>query len=258
MLRTLRAQAEAIWPQEQELVRRYRLPADAAILDLACGPGELSVRLLELLGEATLLGVDLDPDHLTRARDRCAHLGARARFEIGDAVDLELEADRFDLSVCRHLLQAVPDPMRVLANMARVTRPGGRLHVVAEDYGMMHFAPTRHDTDRFWCDGPIRFGAATGTDLRSGRKVFGLMSEMGLRDVRVDYVTVDTVRVDRELFAGIWVAWRDGYTEAIAEHTDLDRDYVADCFEDMIRCIRDPGGYAVWQLPVITGVVANS
>ncbi len=255
MLRNLAAQARAIWPQEKLLVEGYDLPESPAVLDLACGPGELSVRFLELLPGATLLGLDLDRAHLDRARERCAHLDGRARFDVGDAVDLDIEADRFDLAVCRHLLQAVPNPAKVVANMARATKPGGRLHVVAEDYAMMHFAPTRNDTDRFWSEGPIRYAEATGTDLRSGRKVFSMMVELGLRDVRVDYITVDPVRVDREVFAGIWTAWRDGYTDAIAEHTALDRAYVWDCFNDMIDCIRNPQGYAVWQLPVITGVV---
>jgi len=255
MLRTLAAQAEAIWPQERVLFERYSLPEDATLLDLACGPGELSVRFLELLPGASLLGLDLDVAHLERARERCAHLNGRATFDVGDAVELDIEPDRFDLAICRHLLQAVPNPERVVANMVRATKPGGRVHIVAEDYAMMHFAPTRNDTDRFWQDGPIKYAAATGTDLRSGRKIYSMLRALGVRDVRVDYVTVDTVRVEREIFARIWTAWRDGYADAIVDNTELGRDYVWDCFDDMIECIRNPDGYAAWQLPVITGVV---
>jgi SAM-dependent methyltransferase len=202
-----------------------------------------------------VLGVDLDEAHLQRARARSARFGDRAAFERGDAVELDLGGRRFDLVMCRHMLQAVPHAERVLAHMARATRPGGRLHVVAEDYGMMHFHPTRHDIDEFWREGPVRFAAALGTDLLNGRKVFSMLRALGLGDVRVDYVVVDTTRVPRELFARIWTAWRDGYVDAVALHSGLPRAHVDACFEDMIRCIRDPDGYAVWQLPVITGVV---
>jgi len=254
MLRCLEAQAEAIWPQERVMLERLVLPPSPSILDLGCGTGEISARLLDHFAGARLVGVDLEESHLERARERCAPHGERASFVVGDAVELDLEADQFDLSVCRHLLQAVPKPERVIENLAQVTKPGGRVHVVAEDYAMMHFAPTTIDTDDFWHRGPISFARATGTDLCGGRKMFTVFSEVGLKDVRVDYVTVDTIQVPRETFARIWVAWRDGYASAIAEHTALDYDYVIASFNQMIAAIESPHGYGVWQLPVISGV----
>jgi ubiquinone/menaquinone biosynthesis C-methylase UbiE len=258
MLRNLAAQAEAIWPQEQGLLDRYQLDRPA-ICDVGCGPGELSERLLDRYPGSTLIGVDLDPAHLERARARCARFGDRARFAIADATELVDQVDgAFDLVICRHLLQAVPEPGAVLAQMKRVARAGGRLHAVAEDYSMMHFWPVTVDTDEFWRRGPIAFAAATGTDLRSGRKIYTAMIDLGLTEVRVDYVTLDTSRVPRALFARIWTAWRDGYAPAIARYSELDRDYVVRCFDEMIECICDPRGYAVWQLPVITAVVGGA
>ena len=257
MLRNLSAQAEAIWPQEKVVFERYGLAPGARILDLGCGPGELSERLLEALPTAKLVGIDLDAAHLERARKRCARFGERATFELGDAVELDLPSESFDVAVCRHLLQAVPTPERVVAQMARVTRPGGRLHIVAEDYGMMHFHPTQHDIDKFWTAGPIAYATSLGTDLRSGRKIYTILRSLGLRDIRVDYIVIDTVRVERSVFSRIWSAWRDGYTDVIAQHTGLDRDDVDACFRDMIDCIENPDGYAVWQLPVVTGLIAG-
>ena len=46
MVRTLAAQADAIWPQEQLLFGRYQLPAQAHVLDAGCGTGEISTRLV--------------------------------------------------------------------------------------------------------------------------------------------------------------------------------------------------------------------
>lgn len=261
MLRIVAAQAEAIWPQEEVLVRRYALPAGAAILDVGCGPGEIAERLLELLPGASLVGLDLDAAHLDLARRRCARFGERAELRVGDATDLDaagVAPGSVDLAVCRHLLQAVPRPERVLAEMARVTRPGGRLHVLAEDYGMMHFWPASRDLDAFWRDGPIAFAAAAGeTDLRSGRKIFTFMTELGLADVRVDYVVVDTLRVPRPLFARIWTAWRDGYAAPIASRTALSEPEVTACFDEMIAAIENPAGYGVWQVPIISGSVSR-
>ena len=253
MLRTLIAQADAIWPQERGLIERYALPRDAAIIDVGCGPGEITARLGELFDEATLFGIDIDPAHVARASMRCAELGPRARFAVGDAFELPAGDDCFDLAVCRHVLQAVPDPTRVVAELIRVTKPGGVIHLVAEDYAMMHFHPTPGDTDRFWHDGPIAFAASTGTDLRSGRKMFTVLTHAGLGDIRVDYVILDTIRVPRNIFADIWVAWRDGYARAISEKTELTYDEILAHFEGMLDAIRRPDGYGVWQVPVISG-----
>lgn len=254
MLRNLSAQAEAIWPQERALIATYGLEAPM-ILDLGCGPGEIAERLLAEYPGATVVGVDLDAAHLERAAHRCRRFGDRARFVEGDAAALDLGGDRFDLVVCRHLLQAVPDHRAVVATMRGLARAGGRLHAVAEDYAMMHFWPVELDIDDFWRRGPAEFAAALGTDLRSGRKIFTAMVDLGLADVRVDYVTVDTTRVPRDVFARIWTAWKDGFAVPIARHSELDLDHVRRCFDEMLACINSPRGYAVWQLPVITGLV---
>lgn len=262
MVRNLAAQAEAIWPQEAPLVQRYALRGSPLLLDVACGTGEISRRLLDQMPAAKLVGVDLIEEHLERARAATSHQGGRASFELGDAFHLRFEDRSFDLTVCRHLLQAIPDHTRVLAELARVTRPGGTLHIVAEDYAMMHFDPVRRDgigldTDLFWHRGPIQYAAATGSDLRSGRKIFGDLRRLGLTGVRVDYITVDTVRVPREIFARIWRAWRDGYAESIAAHTTLSLGEVLASFEQMIEAIEDPDGYAVWHLPVVSGQIPS-
>ena len=125
MVRNLAAQAEAIWPQERPLLDRYRLPADANVLDAGCGTGEMSLRLGEAMPRATVLGVDIIENHLELARRRTSHLGGRTRFENRSIFELGLPDASFDLVVCRHVLQAIPDADRALAELVRVARPGG-------------------------------------------------------------------------------------------------------------------------------------
>jgi hypothetical protein len=113
-------------------------------------------------------------------------------------------------------MQAIPDPPRALAELARVTKPGGFVHVLAEDYGMIHLHPTPPEVVDFWNEGPPAFSRGQGVDLNVGRRTFTYLRQLGLTDVRVDWVVVDPVRVPRETFAPI-PARRDGYTEEITE-----------------------------------------
>lgn len=251
MVRNLAAQAEAIWPQEEPIFDRHPL-GGGVILDVGCGTGEITARLAEKFRATSLIGIDLEQSHLTRASVRCASYGARVGFQIGDAMAIPFDDAMFDLVVCRHLLQAVPDPARVLAEIRRVLRPGGRMHLIAEDYGMLWCHPTELDSDGFWQRLPPRYAAAVGCDLHVGRKTFTLLHDLGMNDIAADYVVVDTLRVPRETFARIWEAWRDGYADSMVEHTGVPRDEIEERFRQMIACARDPRGYALWQVPVWT------
>lgn len=253
MVRNLAAQATCIWPQEEPLIRRYGIADDARILDAGCGTGEITGRLAAMFPRASVLGVDILESHLSLARQRWA-FGERVRFERRSIYELGLPDDEFDLVTCRHVLQSIPHVDRVLAELKRVLRSGGRLHVLAEDYGMIRFPPRKLDSDILWHEGPTAFGRATGTDMRIGRNAYRLFREAGFRDVSVDYVIVDTLRCPREAFATVWEAWRDGYAEAVARHSIVTADEFRTHFDDMIATMRDPDGYGVWFVPVVAGV----
>ena len=255
MVRNLAAQAQAIWPQESPLFDRYALPARARILDAGCGTGEISVRLAERYAEATVLGVDIIDAHLDVARSRAAPLGPRVTFEHQSVFELAARDGTFDLTVCRHVLQAIPHAERVLAELARVTRRGGWLHVIAEDYRMLHFQRGTRDPDDFWYAVPTRFAAATNTDLFIGRNAYAILARLGLVDIRIDYVVVDPLRVPRPTFAAILRAWMDGYAEAIGEYGEMSAEEARAYFDQMIADIEDPARYAVWLVPVVAARV---
>jgi len=180
MVRNLAAQARAIWPQEVPLLRRYALPAEPRILDAGCGTGEAASRLAELFPRARVLGVDIIDRHLELARSRYARLAPRLAFEHQSVFELTAADGSFDLTVCRHVIQSIPHPDRVIAELARVTRRGGYLHLIAEDYGMLHFQRGALDPRDFWHVAPTYFEAATGTDLFIGRNAYGILAAMKL------------------------------------------------------------------------------
>jgi SAM-dependent methyltransferase len=253
MIRTLAAQIEAIWPQEKVLIDGYRLPRDARVLDVGAGSGEFSARVGRAWPEFRVLGVELLPASVEHARRTHAVLAPRVNFATGDAFALELPDDRFDLVANRHMIQLVPQVGKILAELVRVTKPGGRVHVLAEDYTMLHMMSGPLDPDVLWRKGPVEFAQRTGTDSRIGRRAWTLLRAAGLEQVRVDYVIVDTQRVPRRVFADIITAWRDGYVEALATPA-WPATVIRQHFDEIIGSILNPEHYAVWFVPIVSGV----
>ncbi|MBN8997775.1 MAG: class I SAM-dependent methyltransferase [Rhizobiales bacterium] len=82
--------------------------------------------------EHRVVGIDLSPDMLKRAEERVARDGLRqveGLIEM-DAGSLVFEDGAFDAAVAMFVMSVVPEPEKVLAEMARVVRPGGRIVVV--------------------------------------------------------------------------------------------------------------------------------
>jgi len=97
------------------------------------------------------------------------------------------------------------------------------------------------------------FARTSGTDARVGRHTWSLLRHLGLTELRVDYVVVDTLRVPRETFAAIFEAWRDGYVDVLGARSRLRGGEVRALFDQIIESVRDPEQYAVWQVPIVSG-----
>ena len=113
-------------------VRRFVQPrGDERALDVGSGLGALALALAPSVREVT--GVEVDPARVERARALAAAAGAGAAnvsFVAGDARRLELPDASFDLSGTLRTLHHVDRPELVVAELARVTRPGGTILVV--------------------------------------------------------------------------------------------------------------------------------
>jgi ubiquinone/menaquinone biosynthesis C-methylase UbiE len=101
-------------------------PAPAAVLDLGCGTGSLSLLLTELGHRVT--GLDLAEQMVSQARAKCE--GRAATFRVGDAAAPEVGEATVDVVTARHLLWTLPDPHAALARWVTLLRPGGRLVLV--------------------------------------------------------------------------------------------------------------------------------
>jgi len=253
MVENLALQALAIWPQERPLLERYGLSGPIRILDVGCGTGEITRRLAERYPLADIVGVDILEGNLAIARRDSTAVADRVRYETGDAFALAYPQAHFDLVVCRHMSQAVPDFALALDEIGRVLKPRGWLHLLSEDYAMLRMPRGARDPDRFWVATVLPYLESIGCDGRVGRHTPPLMEQRGYTDLAVDYVIVDTVRVPRAVFGGILRAWRDGYVAPLSEASGRDPADVRADFDAMIVDIETPPRYTVWHVPIVSG-----
>lgn len=238
MAGTLACQAAVVWPQERELLARRHGAKWGRVLDLACGTGEILRRIRAEFAPRLAVGLDLFRGHLARAsRPLVQGDGHRAPFADGS----------FDLVLVRHLLQALPEPVALLREVRRLLAPGGRVHVLAEDYATILFDVEDYGTADHFREVAPRF-RAHGTDLYQGRRLLRHLREAGFRAIEIDPLLVDNQRCDREQLAGVFHWWCEGYAATLAGLLGVEEAEVRRRFAAMIDNVRDPGRYAAWLL----------
>jgi SAM-dependent methyltransferase len=118
--------AETMRGSGEALVADLGITEGMEVLDLGCGDGTTALPAAQRGAE--VLGVDITADLLAAGKARAAAAGlTNLRFQEGDASDLELEDERFDLVVSVFGAMFAPRPVEVAREMVRVTKPGGRV-----------------------------------------------------------------------------------------------------------------------------------
>jgi SAM-dependent methyltransferase len=102
-------------------------------LDVATGTGEIATRAAE--AGANVTGVDLAPDLIERAKSRASDMGVELKLEVGDAENLRYDDASFDTVTSTFGVMFAPDHQAAARELARVTKPGGRL-------GLLTWHPT--------------------------------------------------------------------------------------------------------------------
>jgi SAM-dependent methyltransferase len=118
------------------------VPAKAAWAEVGSGTGALTQCILARCDPRSIAGIDKAEGFIATARQAVAD--SRVTFDSGDAAKLPWESDTFDAAVSGLVLNFVPDPQKMLSEMVRVTRSGGRVAVYVWDYAggmemMRHF-----------------------------------------------------------------------------------------------------------------------
>ncbi len=109
-------------------------------LDVGCGTGALTKTILARQGDTVVVGLDPAGEFIARLNAEVAD--GRSWFCRGDAQDLPFADSRFDAAFGLLILQQMPDPLRMVSEMRRTTRPGGTVGTAIWDFqtGMPMFS----------------------------------------------------------------------------------------------------------------------
>ncbi len=116
-------------PDLENMLKAVTLSGSEQVLDVGTGTGHTALAFAPQVG--SVIGLDMTEAMLAQARELAVQQGAsNVSFELGDAMELPYDSDRFDLVTCRVCAHHFADVQRAVAEMARVLRPEGRLLVV--------------------------------------------------------------------------------------------------------------------------------
>jgi ubiquinone/menaquinone biosynthesis C-methylase UbiE len=171
-------------PEMAPLLAPAEIAEGQTVVDYGCGPGLLSLELAQRVGASGRVhAVDINDLFLRRAEGHAEAEKLRERIVFHRIAEdrLPLDDASVDRVVCKNVLEYVDDPVATLSDFRRTLRPGGRVHAIDSDWGMLVVEPV----------GPERvarlFDAASiayRTPL-IGRKLHGFMRRAGFEEVRV-------------------------------------------------------------------------
>jgi ubiquinone/menaquinone biosynthesis C-methylase UbiE len=241
-------------PQEVELaneaLRLVGLEPGERFLDVAAGTGGLSLPAARLRAE--VLATDWSPAMIERFEARVRKEGLRrAAGRVMDCHALDLPDDGFDVTGSQFGVMLVPDQPRALREMVRVTKPGGRVLVIA--YG----SPAELEFLQFFVGAlkavapefpglpddppPLEFQAADPEVLRRR------LADAGLKNVRIEQT------VERPVFASgqemwDWVLFGNPIPGMlIADFSDEQRARLREVLDGMLRERAGANGQAVLE-----------
>jgi len=183
----LERQSAALAPESDALFERIGIEPGERVVDLGCGPGDVSSLLAERVGPTgSVLGIERDARFAGLARRYVADHGlSQVEIREGDAYDTRLPRASFDGAHMRLVLVNVPEPERIVHEMVSLVRPGGWVASFEADLLSLVCDPPSPAWSRL-LDAYKAYSAAQGIDLCVGRRTHRLFRAAGVVDIRVD------------------------------------------------------------------------
>jgi SAM-dependent methyltransferase len=168
------------------------------VLDIGCGPGNLTIGVAQAIYPGTVVGLDVKQERIEQAATLASQEETdNVSFEVGDVHNLKYADESFDVVYSHTAFHSFVDPLQALAEQRRVTTKGGWVIAAGvRDWGLVNRYPACPYWDMAW-DAWARHDEALLNRYRSGEEVdlvirahagrmcHGWFREAGLTDLKV-------------------------------------------------------------------------
>lgn len=174
-------------------LREIGLSGGERIVDFGAGMGQFTRAMALAAGTgARVVGIERSAEQIVRGLELEGTIDAQAPIEFrrGDVYEPPLREDEwgtFDVAHARFLLEHVADPMRVVTNMVRAVRRGGRIVLADDDHDLLRFWPEPPGMIALW-NAYVETYARAGNDAIVGRRLAALLHEAGARPRRTKWI----------------------------------------------------------------------
>ena len=160
------------------------LRAGMDLLDVGCGPASITADLAERVAPGRVVALDAAAGALEAARKTLRERGLSEQVEVtsGDVMALPFEDASFDVVHAHQVLQHLADPVGALAEMRRVTRPGGIVAVRDAVYSAMTWFPEPAGMEQ-WRSVYMATARANGGEPDAGSRLLSWARAAGFTDV---------------------------------------------------------------------------
>jgi ubiquinone/menaquinone biosynthesis C-methylase UbiE len=155
------------------------------VLDVGCGPGNITIDLARVVSLGRVTGIDLSPDVIEIAREtQLESEVTNVNFDVGDVYGLTFSDNSFDVVYAHQVLQHLSNPVVALTEMRRVLRDDGLLAVRDSDYGAFTWSPDSPILDR-WMEIYQALTRKNHMDANAGRHLHAWVRRAGFTSLEV-------------------------------------------------------------------------
>jgi ubiquinone/menaquinone biosynthesis C-methylase UbiE len=152
------------------------------VLDVGCGPGNITAGLARKVDHGSIVGIDLADAVIEVALTEQSDKAANLTFQVGDIYQLDFPDAHFDVVYAHQVLQHLARPVEALEEMRRVLKPEGLLAVRDADFGAFTWFPADPVLDR-WMALYHELTQRNGAQSDAGRNLKAWARSAGFSDV---------------------------------------------------------------------------
>ena len=160
-------------------------PAGSTVLEAGCGVGAQTVTLAKNSPEARITSIDISEASVAAARTAVNAAGVtNVTLQQADIFNLPFAEASFDHVFLCFVLEHLPDPVAALKLLRKLIKPGGSMTVIEGDHGSTYFYP-ESPLAQACIDCQVTLQARAGGNARIGRRLYPLLHQAGLSEVRI-------------------------------------------------------------------------